>query len=65
MIKKIKKEKIIWWILKKSGIFRYWYEKFLNELMYDLELHRDIEQKEIEAKYKKKLLDFRKNKNFR
>ncbi len=58
------KEKIIYYFLKKSGIWRHWYERFLNELMYDLELHRDIEQKEIEKKYMDKLVVFRKNKNF-
>jgi len=58
------KEEIYYWFLKKSGIWRYWYERFLNELMYDLELHRDIEQKEIEAKYRDKLERFRQNKNF-
>jgi len=48
-------QKIIWRILRISKIFDYWYDRFLTELLYDLELHRDIEQKEIEEKYRKKL----------
>ena len=57
MRKKIEKiiQKIIWRILRISKIFDYWYDRFLTELLYDLELHRDIEQKEIEEKYRKKL----------
>ena len=60
----MKKAMVYYWLLKKSGVWRYWYEKFLNELMYDLELHRDIEQEEIEKKYLGKLEAFRKNKNY-
>ena len=47
-----------WRLLRKSPVFRYWYKSFLTELLFDLELHRDIEQKEVEEKYKKKLNDF-------
>ncbi len=44
-----------WKILRKSGVFNYWAKRFLTELMFDLELHRDIEQEEIENKYRDKL----------
>lgn len=54
-------EKIYYRLLRKSGIWRYWYERFLNELMYDLELHRDIEQDEVERKYMTKLENLRDN----
>jgi hypothetical protein len=46
---------LFWAILRHSGVFKYWYKRFLTELMFDLELHRDIEQKEIEEKYRNKL----------
>ena len=49
------KDKLVWRLLRISKIFDYWYDKFLTELCYDLELHRDMEQKEIEQKYKDKL----------
>ena len=58
------KGQLYYWFLKKSGIWRYWYEGFLGELMYDLELHRSFQPEEIEKKYYDKLLAFRKNKNF-
>ena len=48
-------EKLYFKFLKHSGIFRYWYKQFLTILMYDLELHQDIEKEEIEEKYHKKL----------
>ena len=53
----MKKETTYFWLLRKSGIFKYWHKKFLTELMFDLELYRDIEQKEIEEKYRNKLND--------
>ena len=43
-----------WWLLRKSKIFNYWHERFLNELLFDLEL-LDLEQKEIQSKYNEKL----------
>jgi len=46
---------IYWRLLRRSRIFSYWYRRFLNELLFDLELHRDIEQDEIEEKYRNKL----------
>jgi len=49
---------VFWQILRKSMIFGYWYDRFLTELLYDLQLHRDIEQKEIEEKYCNKLYKF-------
>ena len=53
----MKIDKIIWRFLRISKIFDYWYDRFLTTLLYDLELHRDLEQKEIEKKYRKKLYD--------
>lgn len=50
---------IFWRILRYSGVFRYWYEKFLNELMFDLDL-LDIEQQRIKEKYYRKLNFIRK-----
>lgn len=60
---RIIKERLYYRLLKKSGIWRYWYEKFLNELCYDLEII-DLEKEEIQKKYNDKLIQFRKNKNF-
>jgi len=52
-------DKTIWRILRISRIFDYWYYKFMNELLYDLQL-LDLEQKNIIEKYHKKLVDFKK-----
>jgi len=50
-----KKISILFWrILRKSRVFRYWYKKFLNELMFDLELY-DLEKESITVKYQDKL----------
>ncbi len=45
---------VFWKILRKSRVFRYWYKRFLNELMFDLQLY-DIEGDQITAKYQTKL----------
>jgi hypothetical protein len=45
---------LFWQILQKSRIFRYWYKRFLNELMFDLQLY-DIEKEKITTKYQAKL----------
>lgn len=45
---------VFWRILRKSRIFNYWYKKFLNELLFDLEMF-NIEGEEIEKKYRYKL----------
>ena len=47
-------DKTIWRILRISKIFDYWYNKFLTELLYDLDL-REIESEEIKKKYREKL----------
>lgn len=59
--KQIDAEVAKWKELRKSKIFDYWYFKFMNELLYDLQL-LDIEQKGIIKKYHKKLIDFKKEK---
>ena len=60
----MKKGDLYYWFFKKSGIWRGWYERCLNEFRFDLQWHRDIEQEEIEKKYLDKLKAFRENKNF-
>ena len=45
---------VFWRILRKCKVFNYWYTKFLNELMFDLEMI-DISQKDIYNKYLYKL----------
>ena len=45
---------IIWQLLRRLRIFRFWYKRFLNELMFDLQLC-DIEKERTTAKYQAKL----------
>jgi len=45
---------LYWRLLRKSKIFRYWYKKFLCELLYDIEFC-DLDQQGIKEKYIKKL----------
>lgn len=53
-----KKEKIIdkigWWLLDKSGIFRYLFRRFLTELCFELERF-DLDGKKTKQKYIEKL----------
>lgn len=52
----MKIEKIYWWLLKKSGVFRYCYKKELSDLLYRLErfdLDGDETMKFYLEKYKK------------
>lgn len=45
-------------LLKKSGIFRYWYKKHLSEVLFDLEL-LDLKKDQLIDKYTKKLEFFK------
>lgn len=45
---------LLWKILRHSRVFRYWYEKHLNDLLYDIEL-TSLEYPEVKEKYWKKL----------
>jgi len=47
---KLWKQILFWRLLRKSSIFNYWYAKFLQELLYDLEIS-DIEKDSIYNKY--------------
>jgi hypothetical protein len=47
-----------WRILKRSFIFRYWYQVFLTKLVMDLE-NGDIEYRENLEKYRNKLNKFK------
>ena len=47
-------EQIYWRLLRKSGIFNYWYKKHLIELLYALERF-DMDGQETTAAYTKKL----------
>lgn len=51
-IKSIKfKLSIIYWrILKRSFVFKYWYKKFLTELLLDFEIY-NLDQEKIIGKY--------------
>lgn len=45
---------IYWRLLRKSGIFNYWYRRFLKELLFDLEI-ADVPGEKIMMKYQEKL----------
>ena len=44
---------VFWKILRRSKIFRIWYKRFLNELLFDLQ--DDLDPDLIKKKYLKKL----------
>lgn len=44
---------LYWRLLRKSGVFKYWFRDFLTELLYNLEIW-DIEPNEMKEKYLKK-----------
>lgn len=43
-----------WRLLRYSPVFRWWYEKFLNELLFDFETF-DIDPQAVKDKYLGKL----------
>lgn len=45
---------LFWKILMKSRIFLYWRKRFLNDLMFDLQIY-DFSKEEVMAKYQKML----------
>lgn len=49
----IKIEIIFWRILKRSLVFRYWYRRFLWDLLLDLEIY-DLDREYIVKKYRDK-----------
>ena len=51
---KLSIEILFWRILRKSGVFNYWFKKFLTELLYDFEIF-DLEKEDIIKKYSLKL----------
>ena len=52
---------LCWWLLRYNRVFKYWYVKFLNELLYDIELCvTEEERREIKGKYLTKLADIKK-----
>mgnify|MGYP001558334877 CR=1 FL=1 len=50
----VKGELFYWWLLKKSGVFRYYFKRFLTDLCFDLEIF-DLDSELIRAKYINKL----------
>lgn len=49
---------LFWKVLKRSWVFRYWYDQFLNELMFDLEV-ADMDREGVYRKYYRKLTRLR------
>lgn len=52
---------IYWTMLRRSRIFNYWYRKFLNDLLHDIQI-ADFDNKAIMGKYQNKLS---KSKNYK